>query len=141
MSEASRDRTPLRHPEILIAPGITFLAVVGILAIARFYGDLPVRAPECAFRERFAIPCAGCGGTRSMQALSRGNIGAALRFHPAAVIGVFASLLWMLRGIRRYCSGESPTPPEKVNRLFLRGVAFAVAMIFLNWIYLIFFLP
>lgn len=34
-----------------------------------------------------------------------------------------------------------PTPPEKMNRLFLRGVTIAFAIVLANWVYLIFFLP
>ena len=137
----SGSRPALRHPEILIAPGITFIAVLVLLSVARIYDRLPVHPPDCAFRERLSIPCAGCGGTRSMKALSRGSIATAIRFHPAAVIGVFASFLWLGRSIFRYRRGDEPKSPQQVNRDLLRGVIVVISIVLLNWIYLIFFLP
>lgn len=137
----SGSRSALRHPEILIAPGITFVAVLLLLGVARVYDRLPVQPPDCTFRERLSIPCAGCGGTRSMKALSRGDITAAIRFHPAAVVGVCAAFLWFGRSLFRYRGGEEPRSPQQVNRDLLRGVIVVLSIVFLNWIYLIFFLP
>jgi hypothetical protein len=53
----------------------------------------------CLFRRLLAIPCPGCGLTRAVAALARGDLGAALAYHPAApVLVAEAAGLWLVWG-------------------------------------------
>lgn len=130
-----------RHPEVLVGPLVTLAAVIALLIVARYYDRLPVHPPECGFRRALGIPCVGCGGTRSMQALADGRISDALRFNPAAVLGVAASLLWAIGGWVRYQRGTPLYPVAEQNRLIMRNLLVVAALLLLNWIYLILFLP
>jgi hypothetical protein len=56
-------------------------------------------------------------------------------------VGVCAAFLWFGRSLFRYRGGEEPRSPQQVNRNLLRGVIVVLSIVFLNWIYLIFFLP
>lgn len=128
---------PPRSIAAIIPAGITFLAVVVLLVVARVYDNLPVHAPECGFRTALGIPCLSCGGTRSMQALANGNVADALKLNPAVVIGILATVVWLGIGIRRFRRGfTEPAPAAMSRRIKLVSLSIA-AVLFLNWIYLI----
>jgi len=137
MSEGS---ARVRRVEVLVAPLVTFAAVVGLLIAARYYERLPVQAPPCGFKTTAGIPCVGCGGTRAMMALVSGRLFDAVRFNPAVVIGVFVSALWAVAGVWNYRRGRSPLPVPEQNRLIKRVALIALALLTINWIYLILFL-
>lgn len=53
----------------------------------------------CAFRRITGIPCPGCGLTRAMAALARGELLLALHFHPfAPLVLAEAAALWAAVG-------------------------------------------
>ena len=129
-----------RWPEVLVAPVITFLAVILMLCVARIYDRLPVRPPACGFKNTFGIPCVSCGGTRSMKALSRGHFAEAIRFNPAAVTGVAASLVWFLSGLARFSLATPAPSSETAHRRIKYGTAITLLLLAMNWAYLILFL-
>ena len=129
-----------RHPEVLVAPTVTFLATVALMGLARVYDHLPVQAPDCGFRENFGIPCVFCGGTRALQSLSHGHLIEAIAFNPAAMIGVGAAFIWFIVGLTRFYSGEAPK--GKTRRISAKKLSlFLIFILGFNWIYLILFLP
>lgn len=130
----------VRRVEVLVGPLVTFIAVLSLLGVARFYDRLPVRPPECGFKTAFGIPCVSCGGTRSAKALSRGGVVEALSFNPAVVIGSFVSILWLFSGLHRFFAGIAPLPVPEQNRRIRRIALVAVILLALNWVYLILFL-
>jgi hypothetical protein len=130
----------VRRVEVLVAPLVTFAAVVGLLIAARYYERLPVQAPPCGFKTVLGIPCVGCGGTRAMMALVSGRPFDAVRFNPAVVAGVFVSALWAVAGVLNYRRGKSPLTVPEQNRRIKRVALIALAVLTLNWIYLILFL-
>jgi hypothetical protein len=73
-------------------------AAAGALAIGR-YGDPGTRAwaasagPGCPLHAALGVPCPFCGMTRATLALGRGDLAAALAFHPLAPAVLFASLV------------------------------------------------
>ncbi|MEM6279956.1 MAG: DUF2752 domain-containing protein [Verrucomicrobiota bacterium] len=129
-----------REITVLVAPLATFLAVVLILVAAHFYERLPIQHGECGFLERTGIPCLACGGTRSMQALSHGQLRTAFSFHPAFALGAVLSPLWLFIGIQRYRRAEAMPPTREQNRRLKMGFLVASILLALNWIYLIIFL-
>lgn len=129
-----------REPAWLVGPLVTLLAVITLLVAAGRYDHLPVHPPECGFRKLAGLPCVGCGGTRSARALAAGRIGESVRFNPAVVLGVGATLAWTVAGCSRFLGGVPlPKPPEQ-NRRIRRNALLAAALLLLNWIYLVFFL-
>jgi len=135
------DESRIRHPTILVGPLVTLAAVVALLGIARIYDRLPLRPPECGFKAVLGIPCAGCGGTRSMRALAAGHLVEAVRSNPAVVLGVFVSMAWAMNAWLRFRRGVEPLPVAAQNRCLLRGAIITGAILLLNWIYLLLFLP
>ncbi|MEM6915312.1 MAG: DUF2752 domain-containing protein [Verrucomicrobiota bacterium] len=130
-----------RNAAVLVAPVVTFCAVVLMLIGARLYERLPIQLRECGFRERTGIPCLSCGGTRSMQALSQGKVKTAIFFHPAFALGVLLSPLWLAVGIHRYRRGKSVPEVREQNRRMKAAFLVVAGILLINWVYLIFFLP
>ena len=130
-----------RQPAVLVAPGITFLAVALILVVARFYEHLPTRFPECGYLKATNLPCPACGGTRAMQSLATGNLHAAWHYHPLFTAVVFASPLWLFLGLIRYFRMDSMPEVTVQNRRLKWGVIVFAILLFFNWLYLILFLP
>jgi hypothetical protein len=129
-----------RRVEVLVAPLVTFAAVVGLLIAARYYERLPFQAPSCGFRTVLGLPCVGCGGTRAMMALVSGRPFEAVRYNPAVAIGVLVSALWAVAGIWNYRRGKAPLSVPEQNRRIKRIALIALAVLTTNWIYLILFL-
>jgi hypothetical protein len=50
----------------------------------------------CPFREITGIPCVGCGGTRAMLALARGDLQAAFSWNPLVASAAIAGVAWLL---------------------------------------------
>lgn len=124
----------------MVAPVITFVAVVTLMFIARVYDDLPVKAPQCRLKSTFGLSCPTCGGTRSMQALAQGNLGKALQYNPLVFLGVITSFLWLFFGIRSYVRGNKPPSVLEQNRRIKRITCVILGLLLMNWVYLIIFL-
>ena len=61
----------------------TFLAIVGLfLWVASYF----ITGTLCWFKATLGMPCPGCGATRSVLSLFRGNFGDAFAWHPLIVI-------------------------------------------------------
>lgn len=83
---------------------------LGALGAAFLIWRFPLGSPavgRCWFYQRWHIYCPGCGGTRSLTALARGEWLRALYYHPAvpvtAVLAVgylISQTVWRLRGRR-----------------------------------------
>jgi len=74
----------------------------------------------CGFYATTGIPCPGCGLTRAIAALARGEIRTALRLHPfAPLLLVEAVVLWAL-GTRELLRRRALAPPPwLVERLLV----------------------
>ncbi len=113
--------------------------MIALLVAAGRYDHLPVHPPN-ADSGNWPACFVGCGGTRSHALLARGRIGESIRFNPAVVLGVGATLAWTVAGCSRFLGGVPlPKPPEQ-NRRIRRNALLAAALLLLNWIYLVFFL-
>lgn len=81
-------------------PRLSFAGLVVLCAAAMFalfvvavYRDpsvLTTFPPPCIFRKATGIYCPGCGSTRALRALFRGDFLAALRYNPFSVAVIFA---------------------------------------------------
>lgn len=133
--------SPQRHVAVIVAPLVTFIAIVIMLVVAHFYERLPAKLPECGFKASTGIPCAACGGTRAMQAISHRKLSEALTFHPLFSSLVLMSPFWLAFGLKQFVQRESMPVTEIQNRRLKIGLLLFFAFLILNWFYLIFFLP
>ncbi|HLK58157.1 MAG TPA: DUF2752 domain-containing protein [Chthonomonadaceae bacterium] len=58
------------------------LVPAGILGLTCVLAHTHTEGPPCLLRTIFHIPCPGCGMTRSLEALWRGDLITSIRYHP-----------------------------------------------------------
>ena len=95
------------------------------------------RKLPCVFRMFTGLYCPGCGGTRAVKALLRGQIGMSLYYHPFVLyltvwIG-FEVLVWLIHIIRRW-SGKTDWWKERFLLRYRYWAIGGLAVILLNWI-------
>ena len=108
-------------------------AALASVAVAPLAPALAKGLPPCPFHWLTGFPCASCGGTRALLALSRFDVGAALAWNPlVAALGI----AFVAGGAVALCAAllgrEVPTPRPT---LLLR--AGLVAVLAANWTYLV----
>ena len=107
--------------------GLLWLGVAaGSVAVVRLLGSLPL--PEvvggswCLFR-RLLLPCPGCGMTRAVAALGRGDLAGAWALHPLSwVLTLEAAALWLALGLRWVRSALQAGPAPGPRPLFAPGL-------------------
>ncbi|HXT20136.1 MAG TPA: DUF2752 domain-containing protein [Thermoanaerobaculia bacterium] len=127
---AAVPRGPLTHPRL---PLLLWLGA-GVAAVGLFFAAGWVGLPSgaaftvCAFRRLTGIPCPGCGLTRAMGALARGELLLALHFHPfAPLVLAEAGALWA--GIGASVLGRPlALPPRFLERVVIWQTAAFVAL-------------
>lgn len=97
------------HPHALARLSLLILGVLMAAALVHLYGatlseGVGLFSPGCFFRKLTGLKCPGCGGTRAMQALLRGDIAEALRFNLFWLPSVFMLAQEL---VRRLCCTES----------------------------------
>jgi Protein of unknown function (DUF2752) len=74
-----------------------------------------LQAPACPFKTLTTFPCAACGLTRCVMALSHGQWREALHWHPVAVLLIALSPLLGIWDLRRAWRGEAyPGLPDSL---------------------------
>ncbi len=114
---------------------IAIASVAGVLLlglVARFLleSELTWRCPSIVL---FNLPCPSCGTTRALAALAQLQLLEALRLNPLLVLGFAAALATSL------AASILKIPWRKLNGRC--GWMLLGGAVFLNWIYLLFFLP
>lgn len=120
-------------PERFVLLFASASAVVAALLLAAHRMGLGF--PVCAWKHLTGLPCLGCGGTRAVDLLLRGDIPGAFAMNPAALGGVlfFAALALHACGVLIFRL-------EPVRPAVFRGNAWRFALAALlaaNWIYLL----
>ena len=117
--------TPITDREAYPAAWITLAALAGAFLLWRFALGEPT-VSRCWVWEHWHVYCPGCGGTRALIALARGQIREALRCHlPVVVTLVLAAAylltqtVWRLRGKRGWALHYRPSWPVLLVGLFL----------------------
>lgn len=107
------------------AAWITLAALAGAFLLWRFALGEPT-VSRCWVWEHWHVYCPGCGGTRALIALARGQIRGALRCHlpVVAALALAAAYLltqtvWRLRGRRGWALHYRPWWPALLVGLFL----------------------
>jgi hypothetical protein len=83
--------------------------------------------PVCPTATLFGIPCPGCGLTRATLALFRGDVGAALHFHPLVFVLMPLVVGLSLTSAYQYVRGPRPTPNPGV--VTSRATSWAAAVL------------
>lgn len=110
-------------------------AYFAMLAVA---AGLGIGTPVCFLREFTGIPCPGCGGTRALLKLSKGDFIGAVALNPLAVLAAGGAGI-----LGAYCAGVliSYWKPLRTRGLGRRGRAALVALggilLLANWVYLV----
>lgn len=85
----------------------------------------------CVFHSLTGLYCPGCGGTRAVRALLKGDLWMSFQYHPLVLYTVFAFLLEMifrlLPGIRK--------DPESSNRRIRIYILAGAGVVVVNWIF------
>jgi hypothetical protein len=89
----------LRRPSAVWA-GITLLALSGVALFSIWIPSGAQEAAICMFRHMGGT-CPGCGMTRAIALLARGELAAAFAMHPLApLLAAEAVLLWAVSGLQ-----------------------------------------
>jgi hypothetical protein len=94
-----------------------------VFGLARIEPGALEGSPElCLFYFATGIPCPGCGLTRSVFHLIRGELDASFRLHPMGIpLAAQSASLWLLWGVAR--------PLVTPRRLAILGLANAAALL------------
>jgi hypothetical protein len=77
---------------------------------------IALRIPVCPTATLFGVPCPGCGLTRATLALLRGDVQAALHFHPLVFVLAPLVVALTLNAAYEYVMGPRPSArPELVT--------------------------
>jgi hypothetical protein len=79
------------------------LVLAAALALAWTALGLPL--PDCLFRRFTGLACPTCGSTRLVEALLRGEVGAAFAANPLFFAGLSAVALWSIGSLAWACFG------------------------------------
>ncbi|HOK66996.1 MAG TPA: DUF2752 domain-containing protein [Anaerohalosphaeraceae bacterium] len=94
---------------LVIAAGFAFFH-----ACDRQWLDISPILGVCGFKQRFGLPCPGCGWTHSIQAFASGRIGEAFCLQPAAAVFCLAAVATLFFALHIALFG--------IDFLFLRWV-------------------
>lgn len=86
---------PMTDREAYPAAWITLAVLAGAFLLWRFVLGEPT-VSRCWIWEHWHVYCPGCGGTRALMALARGQLGQALRYHPPVVVTLFLAAAYLL---------------------------------------------
>lgn len=111
--------------------------LVALVVAAAFY---PFGGPGCGFRLVTGFPCPGCGMTRSMIHVAKGDLGASFAFHPLGIPLALGSLAVLAGSAWGALTGTDPVWAW-VRRHPLLLVWGAVVLLFGVWALRTFIVP
>ena len=122
----------LDHEALWLLVGGASLCLLGV-ALA----TPGIQLPRCAFKTITGLPCPTCGLTRTVIALSRGDVDRAVFMNPLAAIGCVVGVVYLLYAaavLALRLPRFRPTVSAAGARRLRIG---AVAVIATNWLWLI----
>ena len=120
------------HEALWLLVGGASLCLLGVALVTP-----GIQLPRCAFKTITGLPCPTCGVTRTIIALSRGDVDRAMFMNPLAAILCAGGVLYLLYAavvLALRLPRFRPTVSAAGARLVRIG---AVAVIATNWIWLI----
>jgi hypothetical protein len=139
MTDSAENIPPVISPRRRISPHVQlFLGTIAAIIFARFFLEWRLPFLRCNFKNLTGLPCPTCGTTRCLSALAHFHLAEAFWFNPLILISVFVIAFWFMASLllpapifERFKSSLSLLPLLKIG----------VALLILNWIYLLRFLP
>ena len=126
------DPLEVDHEALWLLVGSASLCLLGV-ALA----TPGIQLPRCAFKTITGLPCPTCGLTRTIIALSRGDVDRALFMNPLATIVCAAGLLYLLYSVA-VLTLRLPRLRPTLSAIGARRVRIgAVALLATNWLWLI----
>ncbi len=105
------------------------LGAAGLALLPFWTPSEEVRASICLSRRLLGLPCPGCGMTRALAHLAKGEWRAALAAHPfAPVLAAELLLGWLAWGVRLRKLGERIGSPDWAAPLLLSNAALLLAL-------------
>lgn len=110
---------------------IAFLPIVaGMLFLNRIPISLLRKLPACTFRQVTGLFCPGCGGTRAVYYLAKGQLLQSFLYHPFVLYAAAAYLLFMTAEYgRRHIAGLS-RGQVRIEYFLYPGIV----ILFLQWL-------
>lgn len=117
--------------------GLIFMGLIIIsLVVYGFTGwsVLDIRYP-CVFHEVTGLWCPGCGGTRSVRALVRGDLWQCFIDYPPLLYGLVVYTEFMVRAfLRKHFASESRTFGPEKDGAILPYIYVGLALMVVQWI-------
>ena len=110
------------------------VGVVALLLMKLFHIDieqLPIRRMSCLLYTLFHVYCPGCGGTRAVFALLRGDVLLSLYYHPVVVYTVVMYAWYLISNTVQWLSKEKIRIGTNFKTWY--GVV-AIVIIVVNWV-------
>lgn len=123
------------------ARSVRYLGVAGLLLVLAgvlvvvFLPRGGATPRDCPLRTLAGIPCPFCGGTRAVAAVASGEVVEAVRFNPMVVAGLM--LVMSLGAVAVLAPHRVQTWARSLTCQSRPAGIAAVALLILNWIYLI----
>jgi hypothetical protein len=120
------------HEALWLLVGGASLCLLGVALVTP-----GIQLPRCVFKTLTGLPCPTCGVTRTVIALSRGDVERALFLNPLAAIACGAALVYLVYAAAVLALRLPRFRPtvSAVGARWLRVAAIAIVAI--NWIWLI----
>lgn len=110
------------------------VGVVALILMKLFHIDieqLPIRRMSCLLYTLFHVYCPGCGGTRAVFALLRGDVLQSLYYHPVVVYTVVMYAWYLISNTVQWLSKEKIRIGTNFKTWY--GVV-AIVIIVVNWV-------
>src|SRR3954471_13762654 len=114
-------------------PAMFFAFVAGAILIAVVSGYLGIGFPQCSFKKLTGLPCAFCGGTRSLRAIGHFHFAEAFWLNPLVTLSAFASLAGAIFW------GVAPRRFDEIISKFKRLplLLIGLTLVALNWMFVL----
>lgn len=130
-------------PPIIDAPRrargpVTFFGLVlAAIAVAVLVRQMGFAFPKCSLKALIGMPCAFCGGTRSLEALGHLHFAEAFWWNPLVMLGAIGAAMAAV------CSLVAPDSMERVVARLKKWplMWIGLGLVAMNWIFVVKYLP
>ena len=96
----------------------------------RIFDKLVKPLPPCVFHEFTGLYCPGCGGTRAVRFLIRGNVEKSFIYNPIVLYTVIATFIFFAFVVKYKISGRCLNK----DKIILPMLYIGVVIMLLNWV-------